>query len=81
MLSQCLVPSITRNVISFSLVLGQQTYKTFIKVFQYILKSIETVLIQNYFFNNTKKSNKTKKTGKMLILEQMPKLKNYFDKV
>ena len=25
----------------------------FIKVFQYILKSIETVLIRNYFYSNT----------------------------
>ena len=61
MLSQYLAPSITKNVISSSLVLAQQRFialgiQTFNKVFQFILKSIETFfLIQNYFYSNAKK--------------------------
>ena len=51
-------------------------YIVFIKVFQYILKSIETFLIQNYFYSNAKKINKTKKTGQILIWQMIPKLKN-----
>ena len=70
MLSQCQVPSLTKSVISYLLVLGQQPLialqiKIFIKVFQYILKSLQTVLIRNYFDSNTtvipKNTNKTKK--------------------
>ena len=50
MLSQSLVPSITKKVNSYSLVLGQQPFialqiQIFIKVFQCILKSIKTFLI------------------------------------
>ena len=30
-------------------------YKIFIKVFQYILKSIKTFLIQNFFYSDVKK--------------------------
>ena len=57
---QCLLPSVTKKVISYSLVLEQQPLialeiKKFIKVFQYILKLIETFLIQNYFYSNAKK--------------------------
>ena len=68
MLSQCLVPSITKKVISYSLVLGQQPLialqiQIFFEVFQYILKSTETFLTQRYFYNNPKNTNKTKKTG------------------
>ena len=54
MLSQCLVPSITKKVISYLLVLGQQPLITFQiqnfkYVFQYILlRSLETFLIRNY---------------------------------
>ena len=53
MLSQYLAPSITKNVISSSLVLAQQRFialgiQTSNKVFQFILKSLETFfLIQN----------------------------------
>ena len=67
MLSQSLVPSITKKVNSYSLVLGQQPFialqiQIFIKVFQCILKSIKTFLIQNYFYSIAKKhTNKTKK--------------------
>ena len=34
---------------------------SFIKVFQYILKSIKTFLFQNYFYNNAKKYKQDKK--------------------
>ena len=36
-------------------------YKILIKVFQYILKSIETFLIQNYFYGNAKKYKSDKR--------------------
>ena len=65
MLSQCLVPSITKKVISYLLVLGQQSLialQIFIKLFQYILKSLKTFLIQSYLYSITKNTNKTKKT-------------------
>ena len=60
MVSQCFVLSVTKKVISYSLVLGQQQpialqIQIFIKVFQYIVKSIETSLIQKYFYSNAKK--------------------------
>ena len=46
MLSQCLVASITKKVSFYSLLLGKQLlialkYKIFIKVFEYILNSLE----------------------------------------
>ena len=56
-LSQCLKPSITKRVISYSLV------QIFNKVFQYILKSLGTILIRNYFSSNAKNANKKKKKG------------------
>ena len=37
------------------------TVEIFIKVFPYILKSVETFLIQSYCYSNAKNTNKTKK--------------------
>ena len=61
-----LVQSTTRSVISYSLYPGRQTLiaiqtQNFNKVFQYILKSLETFFIQNNFFSNAKYTNKIKK--------------------
>ena len=58
-------------------------YKIFINVFQYILKSIKTFLIENYFYINAKNANKTKKLGQNLIWQQIPKLKilNYCNEI
>ena len=68
MLSQYLVSSITKKVVSYLLVLGQQpliAFQTqiFIKIFQYSLKSIEAFLIPHYFMVIPKYTNKTKKNG------------------
>ena len=78
MLSQCLVPSITKK--SFltrwfwdNNHLQPFKCKIFIKVFQSILKSMKTFLIQNYFYSNAK-NYKTKNVEKNLI--QIPQLKN-----
>ena len=55
MLSQCFVPSITKNVISYSFLdnnhLQPFKCKILIKVFHYILKSLETFFIQNYYYH------------------------------
>ena len=65
-LSQCLLPSITKKRDVQPLIALQ--IQIFIKVFQYILKSIETFLIQNYVYNNTKKYKSDKKQqGQTLI--------------
>ena len=69
MFGQCLVPSITKKVISYSGVLGQQHLysfkrKSFNEVFQYISKSFETFLIRNHFYNNAKKQIRQKKRNK-----------------
>ena len=40
-----------------------------IKVFQYILKLIETFLIQSYFYSNAKKYKQDKKTGTNIELK------------
>ena len=71
MLSRCILPSIIKKVIFYSLVLGQQTlivlqiqnyYKKHLKstwkVFQCSLKPIKTFLIQNYFYSNAKQKYK-----------------------
>ena len=59
MLSQCHVPYIAKKVNSYSLVVRHQPLQfskseIFIKVFSFILKSIKTFLIQNYFYSNDK---------------------------
>ena len=50
------------------------------KVFQCILKSIETILIQNYFYSNAKKykqdKKKKKKKGQILFLKKILTFKN-----
>ena len=61
MLSQYLVQSITKKVILTRWFwdnnhLYTLEYKIFIKLFQYILKLIQTFLIQNYFYSNVKKN-------------------------
>ena len=63
---QYLVPSRTKNVSFYSLVLGQHPliafqHKVFIKVFQCIWKSLETFLIRNYFYSNAKHYKQDKK--------------------
>ena len=67
MLSQCLVPSITKKFNSYSLVLAliPFKYKILIKVFikLCILKPIKTFLIQNYYYRNATKYQEDKKTG------------------
>ena len=67
MLRQCLVLSITKKGISYALFLfwdknhlQPYKYKVFIKVFQYILKLVETFLIRNYFYSNAKKYKQDK---------------------
>ena len=65
MLSQCLIPSLTRKVITYSLVLGQE-HTIFIKLLQYILKSIEIFPIQNYYTVMSKNTNE-EKLGQILI--------------
>ena len=50
------------------------------KVFQCILKSIETILIQNYFYSNAKKYKQDKKKKKKTKIKQKKKL-NYFNKI
>ena len=71
MLSQSLVLSITEKVISHSLVFGQQPfkYKIFIKVFQWILKSLEASLIRNYFLVMPKNASKTHTPKKEKVRE------------
>ena len=61
-----LVQSTTKSVISYSLYPGRQTLiaiqtQNFNKVFQYILKSLETFFIQNNSCSNAKYTNKIKK--------------------
>ena len=87
MLSPCLVPSITKKFSSYSLVLGQQQLQLSAlrkqsKVFECMLKLLETYLIRSYFYSNTKKhKNKKKtskkKTGQILIWHQIPLLKKF----
>ena len=65
-----------QKVISYLLVLGQQPliafkYKVFIKVFQYILKSLESFLIQKCFCSKAKKNKQDKKTGQIPIYQQI----------
>ena len=59
-------------------------YNIFIKVFQCILKSIETFLIQNYYYSNAKKDKKKKKkTDKFLSDNRFLnwKILNYFNEI
>ena len=83
MLSQCLVPSIIKKVISYKSVLGQQPLITLqIQNFQYILKSLETFLIRNYYYSNVKKYKWDQKSGikpNNRVLNQ--KMLDYFNKV
>ena len=77
MLVQSLVPSITKKVVSYSLVLGKLPFTALqIKNFQWnialYIKSLETFLIWNSFYNNAKNTNKTKKKGLILIWQQIP---------
>ena len=58
------------------------------KVFQCILKSIETILIQNYFYSNAKKykqdkKKKKKKRDKFCYEKRLLNLKilKYFNKI
>ena len=60
MLGQSLGIVYNRLVISYSLVLGNNhlqlvKYKIFIKVIQYILKSLENFFIRKFFFSNAKR--------------------------
>ena len=69
MLSQCLVPSVTKKeILTRSLWDSNQLqpfkYNIFIKVYQYILKSLETFLISNYFYIIAKKYKYEKKKKK-----------------
>ena len=78
MLGQILVSSINRNVISLSLVLGQQP------LFPYILKSFKTLLIQIFFYRHSKKYKQDKKRGKHFDLKTyslIDKEINYFNKI
>ena len=55
-------------------------HKSFIKVFLYISKSLETYFIQNYFHSNPKNTNKTKtktKTGKIFDLKPDSLIEKY----
>ena len=74
-----------QQVIFYSLVLGQQSLialqiNIFIKVSQCILKSLETFLIQMFFYGNVKKAQIRKKKkkkkggggGQILIWLQIP---------
>ena len=63
MFSQYLVPSITKKFISF-LFVGSGT--VFIKVFQYILKSVET-FFNSKLYLQPKNTKNTKKPGQILI--------------
>ena len=74
MLNHRLIPSIAKKVSSYSLALEREPlialklkYKIFIKVFQYILKSLKTLLIRNISMKIPKKTNKTKNPGRILI--------------
>ena len=69
MLSQCLVPSITKKVISYTLVLGQQPLIALkMQNYHYISKLIETFFIQNYIYSNATKYKSNNKTpGQTLI--------------
>ena len=57
MVSHCLALSITKKG-HFLLQDNNHSqpfqYKVFIKLFQYVLKSLETLLIRNYFYSNAK---------------------------
>ena len=85
-LSQCLIPSITKKKSFLTCWFWEHNhlqpfkYKIFIKLFQGILKSIKTFLIQNDFCSNAQKRRiKTKKPRQILIWRQIPKLKNKKD--
>ena len=84
MLSQCLVQSITKKVISYLLVLGQQPlralqyilkyiWKIIIYLKTYVLKSLETFLIRKNDYSNAKKIQiRQKKSIPILIWQQIP---------
>ena len=84
MLSQCLVQSITKKVISYLLVLGQQPlralqyilkyiWKIIIYLKTYVLKSLETFLIRKNDYSNAKKIQiRQKKSRPILIWQQIP---------
>ena len=89
MLSQCRVLSITKKVISYLLVLGQQPLMALqiqdlsIKCFNYTSKSPETLLTQTIFVVMSRNTNKVEKTGTNfdLTTDSSIEKSNYFNKV
>ena len=84
MLRQCLVPHITKKVISYLLVLRQQPFIALqIQNFHWSISTIYLRIIRNFFNSklflqkSQKNTNKTqKKPGQVLIRQQIPQLKN-----
>ena len=71
MLSQCPVPSITKNIFSYLMALGQQPLialqiQIFHYILKYILKSTETFFISKLLILMPKNTNKTKQTEKKI---------------
>ena len=67
MLSQCPVPSITKNIFSYLMALGQQPLTALqIQIFHYVLKYTETFFISKLLILMPKNTNKTKQTEKKI---------------
>ena len=80
MLSQCLVPSITKKVISYLLVLGQQPLIALqIEYFHLSIsmhpKANKKILIQNHLYSNVKKIKIRQKEPRHMLITKFKNIK------